>query len=564
MLLRKSIPFLILLFCLDFAQVVRASKMSIITFFITNTGLYVTIGVDDKTKPEKTFCIDQSTEPTLTGYPPSFTSDETPIKFLYTFWEKHEKDVLRLLCDDMHKDLPVEVYITTTDKLTAQTEQISQREIITHYLSRYPEEDANVDLTVCNKLTLFEYIFHLEIEKKLPHQDIKIRDILDNMTLIANMASLYYSRVMSTPDAENQQSSDQETDKVKRNSPQEEYAMVAHLTTDICFCRVPQIGNGKDKSNLSWTLFTCNKSPSWKTWNIYKIGLGFREKHLHKLLTSDTMRAVTERFETQDAEKIKGIADKIKLNQLQFETLFCEYQKQNKDDLLSAVYMADVLHNAKHTDLAKTESAYQGAPCMMYLLGREGKSYNVFGDFVADVLCTKGYAGDQFAEKRSKIKTICPEYSSERACDQAMDLIDDVFEVFLDDIISLYFKYNWCMDERDGIKVVDSLVLIGDRINVLQQYASRKKANLAEILLQKLQDPPCVNKLFEKIQARSNEQKSREQFEKDIQTQVIPAIKKILIVPEEEFTSLMHQAVLNHLSEKKQLNALLTLMKVAS
>lgn len=260
------------------------------------------------------------------------------------------------------------------------------------------------------------------------------------------------------------------------------------------------------------------------------------------------MQAVTECFETQYAQKIKGAAYKIQLDQQQFETLLCEYQKKNQDDLLSAVYTANILHNAKYTDPTEIEPAYQGAPCMLYLLGMEGKSYNVFGDCVADVLCSEGYAGDQFTEKRGKIKTICPDYSAERACEQAMSLIDDVFDVFLEYIITICFKYSWCMCKINNNLIVDSLILIGDRVNVLQQYASRKKTSIKKLLLQKLQNPQYVNELFEKMQTISDEpspdeQLSKEVFEKDIQTKVIPVIEKMLIVPEEEFIDLMYQSV---------------------
>ncbi|MCY4330075.1 MAG: hypothetical protein OXC48_08375, partial [Endozoicomonadaceae bacterium] len=447
------------------------------------------------------------------------------------------------------KNLPIIVYLAAVNTKKSQMEKMPD-EIIAHYFYQYPEDELDVGFKQYDKLNFFDYIFRLEMRKKFPlsPRSVSTTDVLEDMPLIANMASSYYSRVMSASDAENQQVSDQKTDTVKRNSPQEEHAIIAHLTTDICFCRVPCVGNDQDKSNSYQNILPDNYFSSREAWNIYQIGLNFREKHLHKLLNSETMQAVTECFETQYAQKIKGAAYKIQLDQQQFETLLCEYQKKNQDDLLSAVYTANILHNAKYTDPTEIEPAYQGAPCMLYLLGMEGKSYNVFGDCVADVLCSEGYAGDQFTEKRGKIKTICPDYSAERACEQAMSLIDDVFDVFLEYIITICFKYSWCMCKINNNLIVDSLILIGDRVNVLQQYASRKKTSIKKLLLQKLQNPQYVNELFEKMQTISDEpspdeQLSKEVFEKDIQTKVIPVIEKMLIVPEEEFIDLMYQSV---------------------
>ncbi|MCY4330147.1 MAG: hypothetical protein OXC48_08740, partial [Endozoicomonadaceae bacterium] len=547
---KRIFLFMLFLFCLVFTQASRASEASIIAFFITDTGMHVTVGVDDKTIPEKTFFMDQSTEPTLTQNSPLFIFTDSSLKFFLTFWRKYEKEIQALLDNSTHKKLPLKVYIAATGLAQAKVIRIKEDELINDYISSCPN-NLQWLLGGMNVAEFFNNVFYHEIEKSFPGKTITMYETVAGEHLLTNTVSVYYGQIKSASGVGNGKLSDQSAvmnDEEDLSQP----AIVAYLSTDIRFYKIDDVNNAE---NHSFSYFISQGLHRLKlNKNIYDIGLSFREKHLNKLITSETMQAVTESFDQKFARHTASFTDKIQLNQQQFEASFCEYQKKHRDDLLSAVYSADILHDAKHTDHGKTEPTHQGAPCMMYLLGRLGKGYNLFGDCVSDVLSAKGYTGDQFAERLSRIKITCPEYSAERACDQVIDLVDNVFESFLAYIICIS-QNDYCLwsHAEDGTMISNPFILTGDRANLLKQYASRKNATLPELLLQRLQDQQYVNKLFEKMQTSPNEQ-LKVQFETDIKTKVIPFVKNILIVPEEEFTNLMYQVALRYVHKSKNIN----------
>ncbi len=546
---RKSIFFLISLFCLIFTQIARSGEANIIAFHITDAGMYMTIGVDDKKEPEKTFSMHQSTEPALTGDPPSLAFKDSPVKFFHIFWEKYEAEIRQLLCDDIHKKLPIKVYIAAAGTRKAATETIPQNKIIDHYLSLYPEEKTKICLTKENKLEFFKCLFILEIEKRLSHKIISC-DMVPNANMIVEMASLHCGQITSKSNTENQQALDQgPTPKKTKDSKQSMF--VAHMSTGFHFYRITNVNIKDDNTkDLSYFCLPTNNSCFLSDpWNIYKAGVFFKKKHLHKLINSQVMKPVSDEFDSQSFDQTMGLRDQIQLDKKQFEASLCQYNEKNNDHLLSAVYSADILHDAEHKDPTKEEVLYQGAPYMIYRLGRLGKGYNLFGDCVCDVLCKNGYACDQFEQRMSRIKMICPEYLSERACDQAVDLTDNVCDEFLEYIISMSL-YNFSEHTEDNDLTSDPFVLIGDGIDLLNQYARRKKLNLVEILLQKLQTLQYVNKLFYRIKVVSGKKKSKDEFEKEIKTKTIPLIRAMVIVPKDEFIGLMHQTVLKHFHEK--------------
>ena len=126
-----------------------------------------------------------------------------------------------------------------------------------------------------------------------------------------------------------------------------------------------------------------------------------------------------------------------------------------------------------------------------------------------------------------------------RVCEQAIALIDKVSQSLLTCITSVIL--NFYNDNADTDTQLD-IIFSGDRSDLLQEYALKKgDTSIAQRLAAMLQDPHTVESLFYKLQAQTA---SREAFTKTIQEKAIPALKKMTIVPQNEFFPLMYRTVL--------------------
>ncbi|MCY4330145.1 MAG: hypothetical protein OXC48_08730 [Endozoicomonadaceae bacterium] len=522
---------MISLFYLIFMQVARADQMNVIAFHITNSGMYATIGVSSEPTPEQTFFIDQSTEPTLTCDPASIAFTDSPLKFFQTFWKHYGTKITELLNDDTHKALPIKVRIVAAGSKRAASKSAPEESTIGYYLRSYSREQTEACLKTQNKKQFFNCVFTAEIERWLPGRDITVDEIEEDTASIVKMAALYYAhQIKSAPGSEDKQLSDPETESVK--STDQQPLLVGHITTCSQFCSMD------DHTDCRYRLLPyMNVFSHQNNYITFRIGDCFQQKHLKDFISSDSMQPVVESFKEQRQLRREGKKDQVKLDQDQFEQLLCKYQQQHADSLLSAVYSSSVLHQAAHIEPQKDQPMYDGAaPCMMCRLGVLGVGYVLFGDLVADTLYKQGNMPEM-----DKIKKTCPQYSSECACDQAMHLIENVIQSLLEEITSIGISFaekNRSVEKQH--QTIPSFMLIGDRINILEQYALKKDLSFSDILVQRLQNQGEVDKLVKQMRETimcCNEQ----QFKEDIQNTIIPMIQKMIIVPKEKFTTLMHQ-----------------------
>ncbi|MCY4330022.1 MAG: hypothetical protein OXC48_08100 [Endozoicomonadaceae bacterium] len=546
------------LFFLAIVQKSQARQAATIVFYITKSGMYAMVGTNDKEKPEKIFFMDQSTEPTLTNDPPTLIYTDSPVKFFYTFWEKCGKEIRLLLNDEIHKDMPVKVYIAAAGAALAKEmkEEIKRHDntIVDYYLSSYLPAKADQCFTQPNKLKYFQCIFQLKIREQLAGKIVTTYDIVPDVDLITKAASLYYNQVKSVSNPQSEWVARSLVTQLTRSTIQKAPLLIGHITTDFDFYKVDDYRCDSQYSPLS----VLNCFSDLKCFTVYQLGSDFNKKHLQPLINSEVMQPVTCQFEEQLAKQKIGLKHQIKLEQQKFEQLLYNYQQKHADHLLSAVYASEILHLAKHQDLNKPEPLYQGAPCMIYRLAKSNRycyppeqGCNLFGDLVQDVIRTKGCVAG--TDKINKITKTCPQYLPAHAHAQAMTLADQSSQSLLEYITSMSL---FRADPNDGNSEVTPLILIGDRISLLEQYAGAKGINLTEELLSSLTDVRKLDDLFREYKrivlvketaGPSQEyinKTAREQFQKDIEKKTIPLIKGMIMVPQEEFLGLIYQAAL--------------------
>ncbi len=224
--------------------------------------------------------------------------------------------------------------------------------------------------------------------------------------------------------------------------------------------------------------------------NIYAVGYGFSEAHAKEFVNSECMQSL-----------ITETGQWTELDQDKFEACLQKF----KDPLLSAIYL-----NKKDT--------FPQMPYLVCRLAISNRGYNMFGDWVKEVLSIT---------------------EDGRVCEQAIALIDKVSQSLLTCITSVIL--NFYNDDADTDAQLD-IIFSGDRSDLLQEYALKKgDTSIAQRLAAMLQDPHTVESLFYKLQAQTV---SREAFTKTIQEKAIPALKKMTIVPQNEFFPLMYRTVL--------------------
>ncbi len=531
---RRGTFLLIALFYLIFVQVARAAPTNVIACYITNTGMYMAIGADSSAEPEKKFFLDQSMEPKLIFDSPSLTFTSSPLKFFHAFWRRHGQEINQLFSDDRHKMLPVEVHISAAGTSLAKHyyalgEKITQPYLNSDQLKHIKKHSS------WSQLKSFEYIFSCEIEKWLPGRDITIHPIAEDMASIVNMASLYYHQIKS--DIQGEPQSDQSV-KPEKSGGQHKSLLTAYITTCSHFCLID------DYTDTNGCYAELKKTNCFSYKDRYinnRIGSDFKQYNLCKCINSTIMKPVTAEFSRQIQGNKRWYQYQIKLDQRRFDNLFWQYQQQEKDHLLSAVYAVNILQNAKHADKPVDEDE---ASCMFYRLGMFGFGCNLLGDWVTNVLYEDGYAA-----KINQIQRVYPQYSPECACDHAMNLIEGVMQSLMEEIISItLFLVKQNREENKQYPAIYPLILVGDRIDLLEQYALRKGSCFSAILLEKLQNPQEIDKLFKQMLAKKK-CKDKEQFETDIRTLSIPVVQQMIIIPKKQFVSLMYQNALKEIHE---------------
>lgn len=519
---------------LTFTRIAHADPTNIITMYINNSGIHATVGINSETTPELKLSMDQSTEPTLTGEPPSLFFKSSPLKFFNRFWATYGGSIRHLLNNDDRKTLPTKIHIAAAGAEMAVEQDTPKREEVAHFLALYPQEEGDKCLQAKNKKGFFQCIFLLETKKWLPRQSNITVEIEHDINLMAAIASLYHDREKSKLDYNTEAATPKEKSAV----------LMGHVSTFLNLYEIPD--------TQSQQCYKINAKTIVHPAASHQLGTLFKDKHAIPCLNHATMKPVVESFDQQKILRSKGELYEIRVDQSQFEECFKQYNQENQDDLLSAVYSCKFLHEVVHTEPGKTDPRYRGAPYMICRLVKSKVGNNLFGDIVETIFCSKDdpAAADNFLQ--------CVPYSRDTAHQQVKSLMDELTQSALDVIFMTSYHYTWqqhkehepSLPNTGRKKPLPTLILVGEKTHFFEHYAQQEQTSFAAILQKRLEDKDYINNLASRVPSAAlftvGTLGIQQNLIETVMSNTKHLIENMVMIPSAEFPDLMHQAVLKN------------------